>query len=72
MLGAIGDRWEEFASSDDAEVGEDEDDEENQQGKLSEDNKPGRVMGTTTKMVQQHMERFRQKQMKFDELTNQG
>jgi len=29
-------------------------------------------MGTITKMVQQRMERFRQKQMKLDELTQPG
>ena len=29
-------------------------------------------MGTITKTVQQRMERFRQKQMKFDELTQPG
>jgi hypothetical protein len=39
---------------------------------LSEDDEPGWVMGTITKTVQQHMERFRQKQMKIDELTQTG
>jgi hypothetical protein len=68
----IGDSLSDLASSDAGEDGEDEDDEETEQGKLSEDDKPGWVMGTITKMVQQHMERFRQKQMKLDELTQLG
>jgi len=46
--------------------------EETEQGNLSEDDEPGWVMGTITKTVQQRMERFRQKQMKFDELTQPG
>jgi hypothetical protein len=72
MLVAIGDSLSDLASSDDGEDGEDEDDDETEQGKLSEDDKPGWVMGTITKMVQQRMERFQQKQMKFDELTQPG
>jgi len=69
MLVAIGDSLSDLAISDDGEDGEDEDDEETEQGKLSEDDEPGWVMGTITKTVQQRMERFRQKQMKLDELT---
>jgi len=65
---AIGYSLSDLASSDDGEDGEDEDDEETEKGKLREDDKPGWVMGTMTKTVQQHMERFQQKQMKFDEL----
>jgi len=72
MLVAIGDSLNDLASSDDGEDGEDEDDEETEQGKLSEDDEPGWVMGTITKTVPQHMERFRQKQMKLDELTQPG
>ena len=72
MLVAIGLSLSDLASSDDGEDGEDEDDEETEQGKLSEHDKPGWVMGTITKTVQQRMERFRQKQMKFDELTQPG
>jgi len=72
MLVAIGDSLSDFGSSDDGEDGEDEDDEETKQGKLSEDDKPGWEMGTITKTVQQGMERFRQKQMKFDEFTQPG
>jgi len=66
MLIAIGDSLSDLARSDDGEDGEDEDDEETEKGKLSEDDEPGWVMGTITKMVHQRMERFRQKQMKFN------
>jgi len=72
MLVAIGNSLSDLASSDDGEDGEDEDDEETEQGKLSEEDEPGWVMGTFTKTVQQRMKRFRQKQMKLDELTQLG
>jgi len=69
MMAAIGDSLSDLAGSDDGEDGEDED-KETEQGKLSEDDEPGWVMGTITKTVQQRMESFRQKQMKLDELHN--
>jgi hypothetical protein len=69
MLVAIRDGLSDLASSDDGEDGEAEDDKETEQGNMSEDDEPGRVMGTITKTVQQRMERFRQKQMKLDKLT---
>jgi len=72
MMVAVGHSLSDHASSDDGEDGEDEDDEETEQGKQSEDYEPGRVMGTTSKTVQQHVERLRQKQMKHDELTQPG
>jgi len=72
MLVAIGDSLSHLARSDDGEDGEEDDDEETEQGNLSEDDKPGWVMGTITKTVQQRRERFRQKQMKLDELTQPG
>jgi len=72
MLVAIGDSLSDLASSDDGEDGEDEDVEETEQGKLSDDDEPGWVMGTITKTVQQRMESFRQKQMKLDELIQPG
>jgi len=72
MLVAIGDSLSDLPSSDDGEVGEEEDDEETEQGKLSEDDEPGWVMGTITKTVQQRMERFWQKQMKLNKLTQAG
>jgi len=68
MMAAIGDSLIDLASSDDGEDGEDED-EETEKGKLSEDDEPGWVMRTISKTVQQRMESFRQKQIKFDELT---
>jgi len=61
-----------LASSDNRENGEDEDHEETEQAPLNNDDEPGCVMGTITKMVQQRMERFQQKQMKLDELTLPG
>jgi len=69
---AIRVRLSDLASSDDWEDGEDEDDEETAQGKLSEDDNPGWVMGTITKTVQQCMERLWQKRMKLAELTQPG
>jgi len=72
MLVATGDSQRDLASSDDGEDGEEEDDEETEQSNLCEDDEPGWVMGTITKTVLQRMERFRQKQMKLDELTQPG
>jgi hypothetical protein len=48
MLVAFGDSLSDLASSVDGEDGEDEHDEETEQGKLSEDDEPGWVMGTIT------------------------
>jgi len=61
MIVAIRDSLNDLAGSDDGEDGEDEDEEETEQGKPSEDDDPGWVMGTISEMVQQRMERFRQK-----------
>jgi hypothetical protein len=72
MLVGIGDSQSDLASSDNGEDREDEDDGETEQGNLNEDDEPGWVMGTMTKMVQHHMERFRQKQMNLNELTQPG
>jgi len=72
MMVSIGDSVNHLASSDDGEGGEDEDDEATEKGNLSEDDEPGWVMGTISKTVQQRMERFRQKVMKLDELTQPG
>jgi len=66
MMVAIGDSLSVLASSDDGEDGEDEDDEETELGQLSDDDKPGWMMGTITKTVQQHHEGYRPKQMKLD------
>jgi len=68
MMVAIRDSLSDLANSDDGEDGEDEDDEDSEQGQPSEDDKPGWVMGTITKTVQQRLERFLQNQMKLNEL----
>jgi hypothetical protein len=72
MIVAIRDSLSDIASSDDGEDGEDENDEEIEQGRLSEDDEPGWVMGRISKTVQHRTKRFRQKQMKLDELTQPG
>ena len=69
---AIGDSLSNITSSDNAEDGEDEDDEQTEQGKLSEDDKPGWVMGTKSHTVQHHIKRFLHNKMKLDELTQPG
>jgi len=51
MMAAIADSLSDLASFDDGEDGQNED-EETEQGKLSEDDEPGWVMGTITKTVQ--------------------
>jgi len=72
MLVAIRDILSNLASSDDGEDGAEEDDEDTEQGNLSEDDEPGCVMGTITKTVLQRMERFRQKYIKLNEQTQPG
>jgi len=72
MLVGIGDSLSDLASSNAGEDGEEEDDEDTEQGNLSEDDEAGWVMGTITKTVQQRMERFRQKEMKLDKLAQPG
>jgi len=71
MLNATGDSLSDLASSEDVDDGEDVDDDEedSELGKLSEDNDPGWVMGTISKMGQHCLESIRQKQMRLDELT---
>jgi hypothetical protein len=72
MIVAIGDSLSDPAGSDDGDNGDNENDDETEQGKLSEDDKPGWVMGTISKTDQHRMDRLRQKQMKLDELTETG
>jgi len=74
MLNAIRDSRSDLASSHDEQDGEDvEDDEDDTElCKLSDDDEPGWVMGTISKMGQHRMESFRQKQMRLDNLTEQG
>jgi len=72
MMVAIEDSLSDLASSNDWEDGENEDDEEPEQGKLSKDDEPGRVMGTMSKTGHHRMERFRHKPMKLNKLTHPG
>jgi hypothetical protein len=61
-----------LASSDDWDVGDDEDDTKSEQGQLNEEDIPSGVMGTIMKMLQQWAERFWEKQMILHELTQLG
>ena len=73
MLNVIGDSLSDLAGADYEEDGQDdEEDDHTEQGKLSEDDKPGWVMGTISKLLQCHMERFWPKQIKLDDLTQPG
>jgi len=74
MLNAIGDSLSDHPSSDDREDGEDKDDDEEDPawGKFGEDDEPGWVMGRISETVQYSMERFQQKQMKLEKLTEPG
>jgi len=72
MMVAIRDSLSHIPSSDDGENGEDEHDEDSEQGTLIEDDVPSWVMGTIAKTVLQHLERFREMQMKVDEVTQLG
>jgi hypothetical protein len=74
MLNAIGDSLSDLASLDNKQDGEDMEDNEDdtELGKLSDDDEPGWVMVTITKTVQHSIERFRQTQMRLDELTQPG
>ena len=72
IMVAIGDSLSDLASSDNGGDGHNANDEETEQGQLSEDDGPGWVMGTITKTVQLHMERFRQQEKKVEELTQPG
>jgi len=72
MMVAIGDSLSDIASSDNGEDGEDKDNQETEQGQLSEDDEPSWAMGTITRTVQQRIEMIRKKLMKLDELTQPG
>jgi hypothetical protein len=74
ILNAIGDSLSDHASSEDEKDEEDEEDDEvdTELSKLSDDDEPGRVMGTLSKTVQHRMESFRNRQMRLDELTQPG
>jgi len=72
MMVAERDILSDFASSDDEEDRKDLDNEEMEQGNLSEGDDPSWEMRTMSKTVQHRMERFQQKQMRLDELTQPG
>lgn len=72
MIIAMGECLSDLACSDDGEDGDNEDDNEREQGKRSKDDKPGRVLGTISTTVQQHMKRFPQTQMKLQKVTKPG
>jgi len=72
MLNAIGDSLSDLASSyDQGDAEDEEEDHDPEQGMMSEDDEPGWVMGTIFKTVQRPMERFWQRRMKLDQLTQQ-
>ena len=74
MLNAIEDSLSDHSSSDDREDGEDEDDDQDDPagGKFREHDETGWVMGTISTLVQYRRERFRQKQMKLNQLMQPG
>jgi len=72
MIIAIRDSSTHLAMFDDEVDGDHETDEDSVLRKLSEDDEPGWVVGKIYKTIQLYMERFRQKQMKLEELTQRG
>ena len=68
MLNAIGDSLSDLASSDHKQDGEDKevDEDDTELSKLSDDDEPGWVIGTISKIVQHRMDSFRKKQMRLD------
>jgi hypothetical protein len=74
MLNAIGDSLRDLASSDNEADGDGDDDDEADtvHGKLSDDDEPAWVRCTISKMVQQRLESFSQKQLRLEELTQPG
>jgi len=72
-LNAIGESLGDLRSSDKQQDGDDDKaDEDAELGKPSEHNEPGWVMGTIYNTVQDRMERFWQKQIRLDKLTQPG
>jgi len=69
MMVATGVSLSDIASFNDGEDGELKNEEDTEQGKLSEDDERGWVTGTISNIVPQHMEEFQQNQMKLDKLT---
>jgi len=72
MMFTIWKRLRDIVSSNDADNGKVEDDEEPVQGQMSENDEPCWVMGTVTNAVQQRLEKYQQKELKLDKLTQPG
>jgi len=74
ILNANGDSLSDLASSANQDNGEgiEDDEEDTELGKLSEDDEPGCVIGQICNTVQHCMVCFRQKQMRFEQLTHPG
>ena len=72
MFDGIRDSLRDLARSDDEEARGDQHDEDTELCKLSKDDKPGWVIATIMKTVQQRMGKFQKKQMKLWELTKLG
>jgi hypothetical protein len=72
MMITIGDSQSYVVYSDDGEDRYNEDEEQQAPRMVSKDDEPGWVMGTITKNVPQHMQRFRQKQMMRDKVAQLG
>jgi hypothetical protein len=72
LMVAIRESLSDIASSEDRDNVEEKDDEQTEQGKLSEDDELGWVMGTISKTVEQCMEWFQEKRMRQDELIKPG
>lgn len=69
MMVAIGDILTDIASSDYGKDLEDDNNDESEQGQLTENDEPGCVMHTITLMVQERMDKFRQKRINFNKPT---
>lgn len=72
MIVAIGDSLSDIVRSDHAEDGEEEDDVQAEQGQMSQDDKPCRVMVTSSNTVLPQRERFWRTQMTLDTVSQMG
>jgi len=72
-MNTIGESLSYLARSNEEEDWDNEDDDEDADlGKLSDDDQPGWVMDTMFKIVLHRIDRFRQKQLRHEKLTQQG
>lgn len=73
LMNTIGESLSYLARSNEEEDWDNEDDDEDADlGKLSDDDQPGWVMDTMFKIVLHRIDRFRQKQLRHEKLTQQG